>query len=58
MRNLVAHAKVHDVLSQGTLDEKRIERMAAWGGLTLFQITGQLQKGVNMLGAGAKVWLE
>ena len=55
MRTLVSSGEVHDALSYETLDLKRMERLADWGGLTFFQLTGQLQKGVDRLHAQAVV---
>ena len=55
MRSLVSSGEVHDALSYENLDLKRMERLADWGGLTFFQLTGQLQKGVDRLHAQAVV---
>jgi len=45
--------EVHDVLSQGNLDEKKV--LESWGGLAYLQIQAQLQRGMGALQAGAKV---
>ena len=55
MRSLISSVEVHEALSYETLDLKRMERLADWGGLTFFQLTGQLQRGVDRLHAQAVV---